>query len=184
MILTKITSAVLALTFGVGFNLADIDLAAKEAAAQAKAASKYLDFEPADFTSYELTTFRGDKITVSVDGKDFCVDCDCSDDIILGLYDAENFDLITKSDVHTEGTFSEDFTGDMEENVLYMINVSYVLEGVVIDAYSNYVILLRRGDRILQDPQLRLQSRFHGGTLDRRCVSARAYQASERCRKR
>ena len=141
MILTKITSAVLALTFGVGLNLADIDLAAKEAAAQAKAASKYLDFEPADFTSYELTTFRGDKITVSVDGKDFCVDCDCSDDIILGLYDAENFELITKSDVHTEGTFSEDFTDDMEEDVLYMINVSYVLEGVIIDAYSNYVIL-------------------------------------------
>ena len=43
--------------------------------------------------------------------------------------------------MHTEGTFSEDFTGDMEEDVLYMINVSYVLEGVVIDAYSNYVIL-------------------------------------------
>jgi hypothetical protein len=114
-----------------GIGLANIDLAAEEAqraALQAQKAktSKTINFEPADFTSYDLTTFRGDKITVSVDGPNFCIDCDCSDDIVLGLYDAEYFDLITTT-THSEGTFADDFTDYMEEDTLYMVNVSYVV---------------------------------------------------------
>ena len=146
MFLKKFTSALLVSALGIGgIGLANIDLAAEEAqraALQAQKAktSKTINFEPADFTSYDLTTFRGDKITVSVDGPNFCIDCDCSDDIVLGLYDAEYFDLITTT-THSEGTFADDFTDYMEEDTLYMVNVSYVVENTIIDAYSNYIIL-------------------------------------------
>ena len=156
MILTKITSLFLAAVLGIGgINLSNIDLASKEvqkdyAAKQAKA-SKTINFEPADYTSYDLTTFRGDKITISVDGPNFCVDCDCSDDIILGLYDAEYFDLVATSS-HYEGHFSDDFTKDMREDTLYMVNVSYVLEGKVFDCYSNYIILCDGDVRFFKSP--------------------------------
>ena len=139
MILTKITSAVLASVLGIGgINVAGVDLAVQQA--KAAQTSKYISLEPADFTSYQLTTYRGEKITVGVDGPNFYVDCDCSDDIILDLYEAEYFDLITSS-AHYEGSFSDDFTDYMDEDTLYMINVSYVYDGMVFNMYSNYVIL-------------------------------------------
>ncbi len=136
MILSKLTSAVIAAVLGMtGIGVTDTVKAESKAAP-----SDVIKFEPAVFDSYQLTTFRGDKITVGVDGKDFYVDCDCSNDIIVELRDAEYFDLIT-SEQFFEGSFSIDFTGDMEEDTLYMINVSYVVENLIVNAYSNYVIL-------------------------------------------
>ena len=148
MILGKITSILLASVLGIsGVNLANIDIAAQEVKAQSEAKesaqtkmSNYIDFEPADFTSYDITTYKGDKITLGVDGKEVYFETDISAGIVLGLMDAEDFSLIDSTPAMT-GSGSYDFTDDMEEDVLYMIDVYYTLDGTTFDCYSNYVIL-------------------------------------------
>ncbi len=98
------------------------------------------NLEAADFTSYQIVTYKGDTITVGVDGSCFTVVSDAVSDFTVTLKDAVSYSRVKEISLE-DGETSADFADYAEEDTLYYVSVRYTLDGTDFDSANNYVFM-------------------------------------------